>query len=993
MRPGAPDGILADALDALPCPVCLYDGAQRLVFANRRAATAIAGPEGAVPLGAPLAEILRRLAERGHLGAGDPETEIAQHLALDRTRPTRHLLREADGRLVDIRTIPLRHGGFCGIILDVTEYATASDAARSRARMLEMALAHLDGGIALYDQDRRLLLHNARYEALNGLGPGTLVPGISRGVVAQRVAEEGEIADPEAEAALAAAIARDPAIPFSFQRARPNGTVVQVESRPVAGLGQLIEMSDITELKRVENEARQRAAMLQGTLDGIRHGIALYGPDRRLVLANRLAAEGHGLPPLEQRIGMPFEVLVREQLRLGIFGAGAEAACIAADVIALDRTVSHHYQRRLPDGRVMEVRSDPTPGGGFVISHSDVTELVAAQAEASRRAALLEVMQDSMRHGIALYDADRRLIAANRLAARFTGLGDVAAMIGQTIDALRERQVALGELSPDAAARQAAIDFSRPNRVLRQRPDGTMLEVTADPAPDGGFIMTYTDVTALTALEAESRHRADVLQVMLDNMRHGIVHFGPDRRVIAANALAEALGGHAPGSVRAGRGLDALIAEQVAGGELPRSVAAMALQLDRRLPHRYARARPEGGVVEVTSDPTPDGGFVVTMTDVSALAEAEGRAKRQAAIQQVMLDNIRHGILLVDAAGRVVAANRVFCQLLGLPEAVVAAGQPFTAFVDLLEAAGEYGRGPEAAAIARNIRERDRSQPIRSTRTRPNGTVIEAVSDPMPDGGWVLTFTDITPARRAQEEIERARDAAESANRAKSRFLATMSHELRTPLNAVIGFSEALLAMPAGKTEPDFLRAIHDAGRHLLALIDDILDVTRSETTGLQVTETALDTAELAEDMARVMGAAATSAGVALRTVLEPGLPRIRADALRLRQVLLNLMENAVKFTPEGGSVTLSAGLEPGGGLAIRVSDTGIGMPAEAIPRAFEPFTQLDDAPSRRFQGSGIGLYLSRALAAAQGAELTLDSSPGAGTTATLRFPPDRLLR
>jgi signal transduction histidine kinase len=201
------------------------------------------------------------------------------------------------------------------------------------------------------------------------------------------------------------------------------------------------------------------------------------------------------------------------------------------------------------------------------------------------------------------------------------------------------------------------------------------------------------------------------------------------------------------------------------------------------------------------------------------------------------------------------------------------------------------------------------------------------------------------------------------------------------------------MGLPQGVTEPDYLRSIHDAGRHLLSLIDDILDVTRSETTGFQVTEAEVDLSRVATDAVRVMRAAAASAGVELRLAVEPDLPRLRADELRLRQVLLNLLSNAVKFTPAGGSVTLTAGRDPAqGGLRVQIRDTGIGIPAEQIPSAFEPFTQLDNALSRRFAGSGLGLYLSRALAAAQGAELTLDSSPGEGTTAMLAIPEDRLV-
>jgi signal transduction histidine kinase len=774
----------------------------------------------------------------------------------------------------------------------------------------------------------------------------------------------------------------------------PDGRMVETASDPTPDGGYVVTWTDVTARAEAEEAARRRAALLQGTLDGVRHGIALYGPDRRLVTANRLAAPDQGLPQLDQRIGMTFEDLVREQQALGIFGEGEAAERTCAEVLALDRSKPIRYQRRLPDGRIMEVRSDPTPDGGFVITHSDVTELVQAQAEAAQRAAQLQVMQDGMRHGIALYDAEQRLVAANRLAATMTGLGTVEEMLGRTIDELMQRQVTLGELSPGFAELNRTLDRRLPSRVLRERPDGTVLEITSDPTPDGGFILTYTDVTALTRLEAESRRRADILQVMLDNMRHGICYYGPDRRVIAANALTADLGGHPPGSVAPGRSLDELVGEQIAAGTLdgaPGGLGELALRMDRTRPHRYVRPHPGGRVIEVTSDPTPDGGFVVTMSDISALAEAEAEAKRRAAIQQVMLDNIRHGILLVDGSGLVVAANRVFCQLLGLPEAVVAPGTHFTAFVDWLAERGEYGTGEEGAAVAAAIRGRDRSQPIRSVRARPDGTVLEAVSDPTPDGGWVLTFTDVSAARRTQAELERARDAAEAANRAKSRFLATMSHELRTPLNAVIGFSEALLAKPEAM-EPDFVRAIHDAGRHLLSLIDDILDVTRAETTGFQIAEAAVDIGQMLEATARVMGAAAATARVTLHAEIAPDLPRIRADELRLRQVLLNLLSNAVKFTPAEGQVTLSAARDADrGGVTIRITDTGIGMPPEDIPRAFEPFTQLESTLSRRFQGSGLGLYLSRALAAAQGAELGLESRPGEGTTAVLHFPAGRL--
>ncbi|MFL5169827.1 MAG: sensor histidine kinase, partial [Microvirga sp.] len=202
-------------------------------------------------------------------------------------------------------------------------------------------------------------------------------------------------------------------------------------------------------------------------------------------------------------------------------------------------------------------------------------------------------------------------------------------------------------------------------------------------------------------------------------------------------------------------------------------------------------------------------------------------------------------------------------------------------------------------------------------------------------------FAELEQAKANSDE---ARRRAEEANLAKSRFLATMSHELRTPLNAVIGFSEAITVDPDPERGKDYVRCIHEAGRHLLSLIDDILDVTRGETTGFQTVEAEVAVIPVVEGVVRVMQATAATAGVTVQATLPPALPVVRADELRLRQVLLNLVSNAVKFTPQGGHVSVSAEQEGGGDLVLRVADSGIGIKAEDIPRAFEPFTQLDSS-------------------------------------------------
>jgi signal transduction histidine kinase len=303
-------------------------------------------------------------------------------------------------------------------------------------------------------------------------------------------------------------------------------------------------------------------------------------------------------------------------------------------------------------------------------------------------------------------------------------------------------------------------------------------------------------------------------------------------------------------------------------------------------------------------------------------------------------------------------------------------------------AAGEFGA--DAGAVQGFIAARG-AEPLatgsRYIRHRPNGMLLEVRTDPTPDGGIIRTYRDVTEERRIRAELEAARDAAEAASRAKSGFLATMTHELRTPLHAVIGFSEAILEERRAETMRAHAEEVLAAGRQLLGLVDGLLEATRIEADALSLQHSAFDPAPTLRSAALIAGKTARDAGIEFRALIPPTMPPMRGDQQRLRQVLDALLSNAVKFTPQPGRVTLSA--EPGEeGTTIRVVDTGIGMAPADIPRAFEAFTQLEVGLTRRYSGSGLGLYLARALAGAMGLTLTLDSMPGEGTTARIVLPP-----
>jgi signal transduction histidine kinase len=280
----------------------------------------------------------------------------------------------------------------------------------------------------------------------------------------------------------------------------------------------------------------------------------------------------------------------------------------------------------------------------------------------------------------------------------------------------------------------------------------------------------------------------------------------------------------------------------------------------------------------------------------------------------------------------------------------------------------------------------------------PEGRQITLVLERLQDGRCCMGEADVTGAQAVAEALRRARRAAETANRAKSRVLATISHELRTPLNAVIGFSDALVQpQPGGKPLPpervrEYATTIRQAGDTLLRQINNILDVVRLESGGIELSDDVIELPRLIAAAIRQAEPAARLASVALEA--PPGGVRswLRGDERRLRQVLGHLFSNALKFTPLGGRVTVETALAENGDLLLLVRDTGIGIAESDLDRVFEPFGEDDATANQRAPGVGFGLYFCRAIVEAHDGRLTLASNLGDGTTVTLRLPRARLI-
>ena len=277
-----------------------------------------------------------------------------------------------------------------------------------------------------------------------------------------------------------------------------------------------------------------------------------------------------------------------------------------------------------------------------------------------------------------------------------------------------------------------------------------------------------------------------------------------------------------------------------------------------------------------------------------------------------------------------------------------------------------------------------------------DGRILEIRKERAQDGGIVDLVTDVTRARQAERDLRHAKEQAEVANRAKSEFLANVSHELRTPLNAIIGFAEMMASQmlgPIGQPRyQEYASDIRDSGGHLLSLINDILDMARIEAGRLTLHEEPVDVPAMLDACTKLVEERARRGGVTVETAIQRPIPRLLADKRMVKQILLNLLSNAVKFTPRGGRVTVAAWSDDAGRISIQTSDTGIGMTPDEIGKALTPFHRSESAFNRRFEGTGLGLPITKSLVDAHGAGFRIESEPDIGTRCAVVFPAFRIL-
>ena len=374
---------------------------------------------------------------------------------------------------------------------------------------------------------------------------------------------------------------------------------------------------------------------------------------------------------------------------------------------------------------------------------------------------------------------------------------------------------------------------------------------------------------------------------------------------------------------------------------------------------------------------------------VAGLREREEQLAEQSALLQRTFENMGEGLSVFDRAGRLVAWNSRFAELLTLTIDPANA----TLYDILLSQArrGDFGAVDPVAEARRRAETFYSDLPKVVERTSAGGRVLQIRRRAMPDGAVVSLYSDITERKAALEEMEQARSQAEFANRAKSDFLANMSHELRTTLNAIIGFSEVLATEMLGPLAEDkqleYIRDIHSSGLLLLSIINDVLDMSKIEAGKFELALERVNVAPLIKEATRMVDERARSRNINLVATMPDGDVTVWGDERAIKQILLNLLSNAVKFSHDRGRVDVSAALDETGGLVFEVADQGIGMAEAEIERALQPFGQAKSATTKTHGGTGLGLPIAKGLTEAHGGKLAIESAPGRGTVVRIMLP------
>jgi signal transduction histidine kinase len=739
---------------------------------------------------------------------------------------------------------------------------------------------------------------------------------------------------------------------------------------------------------RIESAARDEIA---GLRDGLDRAQAMLLAERQIIVDWPAASEHPGIE------GEPEILGVSEAHRVLAFGSWLDAARASEMERAVEalRTSGEPFALLLTtlSGRFVEAYGRAI-GGRAVLRLKDAGEttrelvqLAEHYEQLQTESAALRTLIETLPSPAWTRDAVGRLTFVNSAYARAVEARDGAEAVARRLELLDS---AARETIAQARAQSGAYAGRLPVVVAGARRSFDVLEFRT-PSGSAGI---GTDATEAETMRSALARLVEAHRRTLDQLPIGVASFDAKQRLTFYNAAYRALWDLDAAYLDQGPTDSALIEDLRAAGKLPEQMDFRNFRAWKAQLHEAYRAiEPEehiwhlagGRTVRVVTTPNPDGGVTYLFHDVTERLELERRYEELIRVQGETLDNLAEGVAVFASDGRLRLSNPAFAAMWQLDRTALAERPHIETITAACRAL--HGGHPVWQAVREAVTAIDGRAAIAGRLERRDGSVVDCSTVPLPGGATLVAFHDVTDSVNVERALRERNEALEDADRIKISFVHHVSYELRSPLTNIIGFVHLLADPTTGPLAPkqrEYLDYITVSSNTLLALINNILDLATIDAGRMQLNLEAVDIREAMRAAAEGVQDRLVSAGLTLDIRAAPGIGSFVADSKRLRQILFNLLANAVSFSPGGATITLNAERRDGE-VAFAVTDKGPGIPPEVLERVFNWFETHSLGSHHR--GPGIGLSLVRSFVELHGGTVTIASVVGQGTTVTCTFP------
>lgn len=773
--------------------------------------------------------------------------------------------------------------------------------------------------------------------------------------------------------------------------------------------------------------------LLLSVLDGSSDAIIVLDGHANIAYVNRRFIDL--FPHMEglAKPGSSYETLLRTVIGdTATSQDGVDEGAIVDDWLNRLRTEGLDNEIIGGDGERYRIRSERIFAGNIAVYHQRSESLPESRAQGSiDNIDHLRDVVDFMDQGILTTRPDDHFEFSNSRCAEILEIPPELVAPGASRMAMVEYRTDRGDYRQNGYTNyeQVMEDFApgRKSSMEIATPSGRIVRTDANTLPNGGSVFTYTDITSLRhhtiAVERHRRHleqREQELnklasklnraghdnwallsrfEAIIDNIDYAVVFMDSELRVEIANRAWKEMWGFDAGASLVGRTMADLINTNryndiydVPDSQWEDFVGQHTEAVRRGFEGPTEIHRKDGKILRYQCVALADGSRMLTYFDITDIKNREIELKRNSEALQVIFNNIGQGITWFDANLNVRALNAKALEVLDVPADEFGVGDSLESLIRKNVERGEYGAGEVDAIVAERLSLVRTSEPQAVERDRYDGRRIRIERYPVSEGGFVAVYTDITIRHEQQQALEEEKERANRANQAKSAFLANMSHEIRTPLNSILGLAELLQTTDVDSRQRRFAETIVSSGRGLLSILNDILDFSKIEAGELSIELEPFDLRTIVEGVATMLSSQTANKNVDILVRFKPGVPRhLISDEGRLRQVLTNLVGNAVKFTDAGHVLIDVTGQRDGDNLELMIAvvDTGTGIAPDQHEAIFGAFQQVDGSSTRRHGGTGLGLAISKRLIESLGGRIGIDSELGRGSTFWIkaRFP------